>query len=244
MILTTRPRRCLAGVTWSPHCSDGSKPSDRPILGWQLSNPVRRGPRPVVSEQICPSCATPNSSFAPSCRSCGASLSPRPLPAYESAPRSLGLGRGVGGAEGWPAPKLTPSGLAAQYSSDRWAGVPRAQGPYPDQPEPALRPRSPVVAELPPPPRAGRSPGRPGTSSLCTPSPARPALLPSRRGSRHRPGCWSAAHGTGAGTLGAPRGGRTQPPTELPNRAAAAGGSASSVRPLDLRWSCRARPAP
>ena len=102
-----------------------------------------------MSQQICASCATANSTFASVCRSCSAPLEPRSLPSdtsggfaiygadgqaavqaapastpptdYASAPHSASGGNGH-----WPAERLTPSTLQ-KWASDGWAGLPRAQ---------------------------------------------------------------------------------------------------------------------
>jgi hypothetical protein len=106
----------------------------------------------VVSEQICPSCATPNSTFASTCRRCGRSLNPRALPdattaTYEAAPR---VQAPASAADGWPVEKLTPS-RAESYSADPWAGMPRlrAAADGPGAQDPGLWPRPPVPVGAP-----------------------------------------------------------------------------------------------
>ena len=109
-----------------------------------------------MSQQICPSCATANSTFASVCRSCSTPLEPRSLPSdtsggfaiygadgqaavqatpasaapgdYASAPHSAAGGNGH-----WPAERMTPSSLQ-KWASDGWTGLPRAQAPRPVRP--------------------------------------------------------------------------------------------------------------
>ncbi|MGO8686653.1 MAG: hypothetical protein ACLQT7_05615 [Candidatus Dormibacteria bacterium] len=103
----------------------------------------------MVSQQICPSCATANSTFASVCRNCATPLAPRPQPGtaaegfavyrsgvrppepppvaaapppldtFEAAPRSV-----AGEEGGWPADRLSPSRFQASLP-DGWTGLPR-----------------------------------------------------------------------------------------------------------------------
>ena len=109
-----------------------------------------------MSQQICPSCATANSTFASVCRSCSTPLEPRSLPsdtsggfaiygtdgqaAVQAAPASApstdyapAPPSTAGGNGHWPAEKLTPSNLQ-KWASDGWTGLPRAQVPRPVRP--------------------------------------------------------------------------------------------------------------
>ncbi len=138
----------------------------------------------MVSQQICPSCATANSTFASVCRSCSTALEPRSLPsdtsggfaiygtdgqaAVQAAPASASTAgyapappSAAGGNGHWPAEKLTPSSLQ-KWASDGWTGLPRAQVPRPVRPAshswaappPSGDDGGPVVAVPPTPPAA------------------------------------------------------------------------------------------
>jgi len=149
----------------------------------------------VVSQQICASCATANSTFASVCRSCSAPLEPRSLPSdtsggfavygadgqaavqaapaaaapsgYAPAPPSVNGGNGH-----WPAEKLTPSSLQ-KWASDGWTGLPRAQPPRP------VRPSFRSWAAPPP-----GTPGPDGASAAAVPPPPPPAPPPAPSAAR------------------------------------------------------------
>jgi hypothetical protein len=87
----------------------------------------------LVSQQICPACATPNSTYAPKCRNCGTPLNPRPLPgepvvtpwggrAAEPAAPSQALHDGEADAahEYEMAPRVAGSGAQAAAAHDPW----------------------------------------------------------------------------------------------------------------------------
>ena len=101
--LSQRSERCFTRVTQWPHCSDGVGPRFRPSVAWQHVPPAPRGGRTVVSQQICPSCATANSTFASVCRSCSAPLEPRSLPSDTSG------GFAIYGADGQAAVQAAPA---------------------------------------------------------------------------------------------------------------------------------------
>ena len=143
----------------------------------------------MVSQQICPSCATANSTFASVCRSCSTALEPRSLPsdtsggfaiygadgqaAVQAAPASAPTAdyapappSTAGGNGHWPAEKLTPSSLQ-KWASDGWTGLPRAQVPRP------VRPVSHSWAGPPPP---GNDAGL--AAAVTLPPPAAPPPAP------------------------------------------------------------------
>lgn len=111
----------------------------------------------MVSQQICPACATPNSTYAPKCRNCSAPLNPRPLPGdplpwgaraaeptapaqapndggsaapaeYEMAPRADGFASPAGAAHhAWPAHRLAASAADEHPASGLWTDPPREE---------------------------------------------------------------------------------------------------------------------
>lgn len=133
----------------------------------------------MVSQQICPSCATANSTYASVCRSCSAPLTPRPASGDSMAGFAVYGSNGQGAAPtpasaasppppshtyeagprsapgeegGWPAERLSVSSHQV-WASNGWTGLPR------EQPSP---PRAPVAPVWGPPPAPGptRSDGR------------------------------------------------------------------------------------
>lgn len=110
----------------------------------------------MVSQQICPSCATANSTFASTCRICRTPLSPKTFPdeelelTYEPARTSRSSAPMSMPGAAWPAERLTPSHLAERYSSDVWASLPP---PLPDGAAPSALsnwPAAPAAAADPP----------------------------------------------------------------------------------------------
>jgi len=150
-----------------------------------------------VSQQICQSCATANSTFASVCRSCSAPLPPRPL--ASEAPPGFGayVSYGQSGPSvptptvapaspphtyeasprsapaeegGWPAERLSVSSHQV-WASNGWTGVPREQ---PRNPRPPVSP----VWGPPPAPGPTRSDGRSATPPPAALAPTVPALPP------------------------------------------------------------------
>ena len=199
----------------------------------------------MVSQQICPSCATANSTFASVCRSCSTALEPRSLPsdtsggfaiygadgqaAVQAAPASASTAgyapappSAAGGNGHWPAEKLTPSSLQ-KWASDGWTGLPRAQVPRP------VRPASHSWAAPPPPgdddgPVAAVPPPPPAAPPPAPPAPRGPLAFHLDVGA----GSALAASGTPAAFAPRPR-----PPGLGTTGAGAAGvsGSRSRLRP-------------
>jgi ribosomal protein L40E len=159
-------------------------------------HPLPGGERTLVSQQICPSCATANSTFASVCRSCSAPLAPRPpssdAPGGFTVYGSNGQGaasapaplappaspshtyepspRSEPGEEGgWPAERLSVSSHPV-WASNGWTGVPREQ---------PRTPRAPVPHVWGPPPAPGptRSDGR-SSAPVPAPPPLPPAVPP------------------------------------------------------------------
>ncbi|MGD1033661.1 MAG: hypothetical protein ABR977_04435 [Candidatus Dormibacteria bacterium] len=150
-----------------------------------------------MSQQICPSCATANSTFASVCRSCSVPLEPRSLPsdtsggfaiygadgqaAVQAAPASArptdyapAPPSAAGGNGHWPAEKLTPSSLQ-KWASDGWTGVPRAQVPRPVRPASRGSWASPA-------PVTPESDGGPAPAAPPAPPAAPPPAPPAPRG--------------------------------------------------------------
>ncbi|HAW10591.1 MAG TPA: hypothetical protein DCX12_05915 [Chloroflexi bacterium] len=176
-----------------------------------------------MSQQICASCATANSTFASVCRSCSAPLEPRSLPSdtsggfaiygadgqaavqaapastpptdYASAPHSASGGNGH-----WPAERLTPSTLQ-KWASDGWTGLPRAQTPLP------VRPASRSWAAPPPAP-----PGCDGGTAAAVPPPP-PAAPPDVPAAPRGPLAFHLEVGAGSAlAAGTPAGFAPEPP--------------------------------
>lgn len=147
-----------------------------------------------MSQQICPSCATANSTYASVCRSCSAPLTPRPpssdepsgfavygrdggsaapAPAIPPLPASLDFQAGPRSASGeeggWPAERLSVSSHQV-WASNGWTGVPRMQPHTP-------RAHVPPVWGPPPAPGPMRSDGRSAAPAL-TASAFPPAVPP------------------------------------------------------------------
>ncbi len=86
----------------------------------------------MVSQQICPACATPNSTYASKCRNCATPLNPRPLPGdptslwtaqpgQPAAPsQRLDDGDPAASAEYEAAPRVTGSASPAGAGHDPW----------------------------------------------------------------------------------------------------------------------------
>jgi hypothetical protein len=74
----------------------------------------------VVSQQICPACATPNSTYANKCRNCSTALTPRPLPGDPVFPWNGGNGEPAGHS---PAAKDAEADSLTEYET-----VPHAAG--------------------------------------------------------------------------------------------------------------------
>jgi hypothetical protein len=173
-----------------------------------------------VSQQICPSCATANSTFASVCRSCCAPLAPRPPsnaapggfavygsngqsaapaptpPAPPASPSHTyeASPRSAPGEEGgWPAERFSVSSHQV-WASNGWTGVPR------EQPQ---TPRAPVSPVWGPPPAPGptRSDGRPAAPVPTAPPfpPAAPPPAPRAPMAFHLDG------GAGSALAAAPR---------------------------------------
>ena len=146
----------------------------------------------MVSQQICPACATANSTFASVCRSCSSPLAPR-----ASAPGAIGLfapaeGNGQaadgtpaatfeatprtklpGEESGWPASRLSASSLQV-WASDGWTGVPRSPTAAPDRRGGSEWAAIPPPLPPPPPP----PPTSPPLSQLANQAPATPPAPP------------------------------------------------------------------
>lgn len=141
-----------------------------------------------MSQQICQSCATANSTFASVCRSCSAPLAPRapssdapggfgmygsngqnvpptatpPAPPASPSPTYEASPRSALGEEGgWPAERFSVSSHQV-WASNGWTGVPR------EQPQIARAPVSPVWGP-PPAPGPTRSDGRSATAAPTVP---------------------------------------------------------------------------
>ena len=208
-----------------------------PISSLAARSPVPGGGCVVVSQQICASCATANSTFASVCRSCSAPLEPRSLPSdtsggfaiygadgqaavqaapastpptdYASAPHSASGGNGH-----WPAERLTPSTLQ-KWASDGWTGLPRAQTPLP------VRPASRSWAAPPPAP-----PGCDGGTAAAVPPPP-PAAPPDVPAAPRGPLAFHLEVGAGSAlAAGTPAGFAPEPP---PASAADDGGVMAGV---------------
>jgi len=194
-----------------------------------------------VSQQVCPSCATANSTYASVCRSCSAPLTPRPpssdassgfavygndgggaAPAPASPPPPVSLDfqagpRSAPGEEGgWPAERLSLSSHQV-WASNGWTGVPRVQPHTP-------RAHVPPVWGPPPAPGPTRSDGRSAAPARITPAlpPAVPPPAPRAAMAFHLDG------GAGPALAAAPR---MSAPTSSPAPPVAATAALASTVP-------------
>jgi len=200
-----------------------------------------------VSQQICPSCATANSTYASVCRSCSAPLTPRPPssdapggfavyggngqsaapaptppePPASPAPTYEASPRSAPGEEGgWPVERLSVSSHQV-WASNGWTGVPRVQ------PQTSRAPVSPVWGP-PPAPGPTRSDGRSAapapTTSACPPAVPPPAP--------RAPMAFHLDGGAGSALAAAPRmPGPASPPAPPP--VATASPASTSLAPPD-----------